>query len=124
MDGFLGRGISSSETGGNEEGRDLRIQGGIVKVTAMPSRLVGGKRRGQGSVWALESAGLGSRPVLTLTGCVRVRWVGVGAPGEWGPLRGVDRNTHGVPKRKKGFQVAMRVHHRDSWWMVISLRGE
>lgn len=55
MDGFLGRGISSSETGGNEEGRDLRIRGGIVKVTAMPSRLVGGKGRGQGSVWALES---------------------------------------------------------------------
>ena len=77
---------------------------------------------GVGPIWAQVSA-------LTLTGCVRERWAGLGAPGEQGGPRGIYGNTHGVPKMKKGSQGATRARLELESGdflrsVVISLLGE
>lgn len=46
---------------------------------------------------------------VTLTGWVRVRWVGLGVPGELGGPRGLYGDTRGDPRVAKDLQVAARM---------------
>ena len=74
MAGALGRGPSSYETGGKEEGWDLEDWGGRLRESAEALHtLWGGEER---KLWHQPSLDQVSAP--TLPGCVRVRWVGLG----------------------------------------------
>lgn len=60
---------------------------------------------------------------VTLTGCVRVRWVRLGVPGELGGPRGLYGDTCGDLRVAKDLQVAARMwlelEGGDLWWEEI-----